>query len=136
MTKEDDWLFFALCFELSESGSYIDPYSKNSKRLLSQTPARKKQRYKKIWVFFFHHRQLTTSSQKSRKKQGIIINLLIFVGQRWKIGIKGKTRQNTENKQTFDMMAKIEIEEKNRKNAKSKQTFYLIAKNEIEKKIR
>ena len=34
-----------------------------------------------------------------------------------------KTRQNAENKQTFDMTGKIEIDEKTRQNAENKQTF-------------
>ena len=37
-----------------------------------------------------------------------------------------KSRQNTENKQTFDLSGKIDIEEKTRQNAENKQTFDLI----------
>ena len=47
-----------------------------------------------------------------------------------------KTRQNTENKLTFDLTGKIEveIEEKTRQNAENKQTFDLSGKNEIQGK--
>ena len=43
----------------------------------------------------------------------------------------GKTRQTTENKQTFDLTGKIEIVEivrKTRQNAENKQTFCLAEK--------
>ena len=40
-----------------------------------------------------------------------------------------KTRQNSENKQTFDLMGKIEIEGKTCQNAENKQTFYFKWKN-------
>ena len=40
-----------------------------------------------------------------------------------KIKIEEKTRQNTENKQTFDLTEKIEIDGKTRQNAENKQTF-------------
>ena len=42
-----------------------------------------------------------------------------------KIEIEGKTRQNTENKQTLDLSGKIEIEGKTRQNAENKQTLNL-----------
>ena len=35
-----------------------------------------------------------------------------------------KSRQNAENKQTFDLSGKVEIEGKNRQNAENKQTFF------------
>ena len=37
--------------------------------------------------------------------------------------LRGKARQNAENKQTFDFGGKIEIEGKSRQNAENKQTF-------------
>ena len=46
-----------------------------------------------------------------------------------KIEIERKTRQNAENKQTFDLTGKIEIEGKTRQNAENKQTFDLTRKN-------
>ena len=49
-----------------------------------------------------------------------------------KIKIEGKirkTRQNAENKQTFDLTGKIEIEGKTRQNAENKQTFGLFGEN-------
>ena len=49
--------------------------------------------------------------------------------------MRGKTRQNAENKQTFDITAKIKIEEKTRQNAENKQTLDLSEKIEIEKKL-
>ena len=55
-------------------------------------------------------------------------------GQRWKIGIVEKTRQNAENKQTFESTAKIEIEEKTCQNAENKHTLDLTWKIEIEEK--
>ena len=36
-----------------------------------------------------------------------------------------KTRQNSENKQTFDLTGKMEIEGKSRQNSEIKQTFGL-----------
>ena len=42
-----------------------------------------------------------------------------------------KTRQNAENKQTFDLTEKNEIEGKTCQNAENKQTFHLTGKNEI-----
>ena len=39
--------------------------------------------------------------------------------------MRRKTRQNAENKQTFDSTGKIQIEGKTRQNAESKQTFGL-----------
>ena len=39
--------------------------------------------------------------------------------------MRGKTRQNAENKQTFDLTGKIEIEVKTRQNAENRQTFDL-----------
>ena len=45
-----------------------------------------------------------------------------------KIEIVGKTRQNPENKQTFDLTGKIEIEVKTRQSAENKQTFDLTGK--------
>ena len=50
----------------------------------------------------------------------------------WKI--MKKTRQNTENKQTFDLIGNIENEGKSRQNAENKQTFDLMGKFEIEGK--
>ena len=47
---------------------------------------------------------------------------------------KGKTRQNAENKQTFDLTTKIEMNEKTRQNAENKQTFYLTAKIDSDEK--
>ena len=46
------------------------------------------------------------------------------------MNLMGKTRQNTENKQTFDLTRniEIEIEGKTRQNAKNKQTFDLTGK--------
>ena len=41
-----------------------------------------------------------------------------------------KTRQKSENKQTFDLMWKIEVEGKSRQNAENKQTFGLTRKTE------
>ena len=46
-----------------------------------------------------------------------------------------KTRQNAENKQTFDLTGKIEIEEKTRQNAENKQTFDLIGKIDMRGKL-
>ena len=54
-----------------------------------------------------------------------------------KIEIDGKTRQNAENKQTFDLMVKrkIEIEEKSSSKHR-KQTFDSMGKIELEGKTR
>ena len=49
-----------------------------------------------------------------------------------KTEIDEKTRQNTENKQTFDLTAKIKIEEKTRQTDGNKQTLDLTAKIEID----
>ena len=51
--------------------------------------------------------------------------------------MRGKSRQNAENKQTFDLTGKIEIEieggnRKTRQNAENKQTFDLTGKVEID----
>ena len=40
-----------------------------------------------------------------------------------KIKIEEKTRQNAENKQTFDLTGKIEYDGKTRQNEENKQTF-------------
>ena len=48
--------------------------------------------------------------------------------------VEGKTRQNTENKQTFDLGRKIEIEGKTRQIAENKQTFDLTRIMKIEGK--
>ena len=40
-----------------------------------------------------------------------------------KLKLRGKTRQNALNEQTFDLMGKIEIEEKTRQTTENKQTF-------------
>ena len=40
-----------------------------------------------------------------------------------KLKLRGKTRQNAGNKQTFDFTRKIEIEGKTRQNAENKQTL-------------
>ena len=40
-----------------------------------------------------------------------------------------KTRQNTENKQTFDLIGNIENEGKSRQNAENKQTFDFMNQN-------
>ena len=46
-----------------------------------------------------------------------------------------KTRQNAENKQTFDLTAKIEIDEKTRQSGENKQTLNLTGNIEIEGKF-
>ena len=43
---------------------------------------------------------------------------------REKFKLWGKTCQNAKSKQTFDLTGKIEIEGKTRQNAKNKQTFF------------
>ena len=54
-----------------------------------------------------------------------------------KIETKEKTRQNGENKQTFDLTltGKIEIKEKTRQNTENKQTFGWTGKIEIKEKF-
>ena len=47
-------------------------------------------------------------------------------------GIEGKSRQITENKQTFDLPGKIKIGRKTRQNVENKQTSDLTGKIEIE----
>ena len=42
--------------------------------------------------------------------------------------LRGETRQNAENKQTFGLTGKIEINEKTRQNSENKQTFDLTGK--------
>ena len=49
--------------------------------------------------------------------------------------IEGKTRQNTENKQTSHLTRKIESEEKTRQITENKQTFHFTGKIEIEEKL-
>ena len=46
-----------------------------------------------------------------------------------KIEIEGKTRQNAENKQTFDLTRKLNFEEKTRQNAENKQTLWNCSRN-------
>ena len=53
-----------------------------------------------------------------------------------KLKFRGKSRQNAENKQTFDLTAKIGINEKIRQNTENKQTFNLTAKIGVEGKTR
>ena len=52
-----------------------------------------------------------------------------------RIGSERKTRQNVENKQTFDLTGKIEIERKTRQNAENKQTFDLTGKLKLREKL-
>ena len=44
-----------------------------------------------------------------------------------------KSRQNAENKQTFDLTGKIKIDEKTRQNTENKQTFDLTGKLKLKK---
>ena len=52
------------------------------------------------------------------------------------IKIEGKSRQNVENKQTFELTEKFEIEGKTRQHAENKQTLDLKEKIGIEGKTR
>ena len=53
------------------------------------------------------------------------------MNEREKLKLRGKTRQNTQNKETFDLAGKIEIEGRTRQNAENKQAFDSVGKIEI-----
>ena len=59
---------------------------------------------------------------------------LLYKGSKYCLEIERKTRQNAENKQTFDLTRKIENDEKTCQNAENKQTFEFDGKIEIEGK--
>ena len=73
----------------------------------------------------------TSSNLNIRRGIRFLQNLLKAFDFGVKIEIEGKTRQNVENKQTFDFRVKIEIEPegKTRQNAENKQTFDSMGEN-------